>query len=65
MERTMRHGKQNTCKRWRMLTWLRERGFYPVKTIPDCTRADYNNWVFDNSPELEEAINEYFEELGK
>ena len=65
MEQTMRHGKQYTCKRWRMLTWLMERGFNPIKTIPDATRPEYNNWVFVNSPELENAINAYFAELGK
>lgn len=61
---TMKHGKQYTCKRWRMLTWLMEKGFTPIKTIPDATRVNYKNWVFENSVELEAAIDEYFEELG-
>jgi hypothetical protein len=62
---TMRHGKEYCCKRWRMYTWLRERGFYPIKTIPDVQRSDFNNWVFENSPELENAIYEYFDGLIK
>lgn len=61
----MKHGEQYCCKRWRMLSYLVERGFKPIKAIPDCTRADYKNWIFQNSDELEDAINEYFENLAK
>lgn len=60
---TMKHGKQYCCKRWRMLTYLMEKGFKPIKVIPDATKPEYNNWIFSNSVELEEAITEYFENL--
>lgn len=59
----MKHGNEYCCKRWRLLTYLVERGFTPVKTIPDCNRTDFKNWIFDNSPELEATIDEYFENL--
>lgn len=63
MEKKVRHGTEYCCKRWRMLTWLVERGFKPIKTIPDCRRPDYNNWIFKNSTELEDAIDTYFATL--
>lgn len=65
MEQTIRHGKEYTCKRWRMLTWLMEQGFTPIKTIPDATKPSLKNWVFENSVELENAIETYFTLLGK
>ena len=61
---TMKHGKEYCCKRWRMLTYLMERGFTPIKVIPDATRVNYKNWIFENSPELEQVIEEYFNSLG-
>lgn len=61
----MKHGNEYCCKRWRLLTYLTERGFKPIKTIPDCTRTDYKNWIFANSPALEAAITEYFNNLKK
>lgn len=64
-KQTIKHGKEYCCKRWRMLTYLIERGFTPIKTIPDVMRTDYKNWIFENSPEFEAAVSEYFEEIGK
>ena len=61
--KTTKHGREYCCRRWRMLTYLVERGFMPIKTIPDATRADYKNWIFENSPELEQTIEEYFASL--
>lgn len=58
----MKYGKQYICTRWRLFTYLTERGFKPVKVIPDITRLDFKNWVFDNSDELESALSEYFAE---
>jgi hypothetical protein len=59
----MKHGVEYVCKRWRMLTWLMDKGYKPERTIPDCKRSDYVNWIFTNSPELEADIEMYFEEL--
>lgn len=63
MERMTKHGSEFCCKRWRMLTWLVEQGFKPIKTIPDATKPYYKNWIFENSIELENKIDEYFSEV--
>ena len=53
--------KQYVCKRLRMLEFLRNRGFYPVATIPDMNNPKYNIWLFDWTDEFEEAKKEYFD----
>ena len=63
MQRTMKHGSHYTVKRLRLLEYLMRHGFTPVVTIPDPTNYKYNWWQFENSPELEDAIERYFEEL--
>ena len=52
-----------TCKRLRLLNHLKSNGFTPFATIPEPTNHNYNWWLFENSPELEKCINEYFENL--
>lgn len=49
-----------TCKRLRMLEYLRNLGFMPYLTLPDCDNPKFNVWRFKNSPELEAAIDRYF-----
>ena len=44
-----------------MLNYLRDRGFIPFKSVPEINNPKYYNWLFYNSPELEQAINEWFE----
>lgn len=61
----MKHGEEYVCKRWRMLTWLMQRGYKPIRTIPDVKRTDYFNWVFQNTPEFEQDVEIYFAELKK
>lgn len=60
MERKCKHGRYYYCKRLRMLGWLKERGFLPCETIPDVNNPKFNVFVFENTPELEDAIEEYF-----
>ena len=62
MEYKHQDRKTFLCKRSRMLEFLRKKGFIPVKTLPDFVNPKYYNWLFENSPELEEAITEYFEQ---
>ena len=59
----MKHGKEYICRRWRMLTWLMDKGYKPVRTIPDAKRQDFVNWVFENSEELEKDVETYFHEV--
>jgi hypothetical protein len=56
----MKHGKYYTVKRMRFLQYLLERGFTPDSTVPDPTNVKYKWWIFENSEELEAAIEEYF-----
>ena len=49
-----------TCKRLRMLEYLKKEGFVPFMTLPDVNNPRYNVWRFKNTPELEEAIDRYF-----
>lgn len=48
-------------KRMRLLTWLVNHNFTEYEAIPDPTsNKGYKWWVFKKTPELEEAITEYF-----
>lgn len=47
------------CKRFRLLEFLVKRGFYPDKTLPDYNNPRYNVWIFENSPELADAVDEF------
>ena len=49
-----------TCKRLRLLTFLKDKGFTPIATIPEPTNIKFNWWLFDNTPELQSCLNEYF-----
>ena len=49
-----------TCKRLRMLSWLKNRGFMPYEVIPDVNNPKFNCWLFKNTPELQQAVTEYF-----
>lgn len=65
IERECKHRAEfYTCKRLRLLQYLKENGFIPVMTIPDVSNPRYNVWKFKNSPELEQTIERYFEELN-
>ena len=60
-----KHRSVYTCKRLRMLEYLKKRGFTPKATIPDPTNARYNWWLFDNTPEFERSVYEYFEQMNQ
>jgi hypothetical protein len=48
------------CKRLRLLDYLISKGFRAAGTIPDANNPRYKVWRFENSPELERALAEYF-----
>lgn len=52
-----------TCKRLRMLEYLKKSGFSPFATIPDPTNDRYNWWLFENTPEFDACVKSYFEQL--
>ncbi len=58
--RTKQHGEYYTCQRLRLLEYLLKRGFEPVRDVPDPNNWRFRHWIFKNSIELEDALNEYF-----
>jgi hypothetical protein len=55
-----------TIKRLRILQYLVSKGFTKYEIIPDPTSNKGYNWfVFKNTPELQEALNDYFQEFNK
>ena len=58
-----KHKDIYTCKRLRMLEYLKNNGYAPFATIPDPTNARYNWWLFENTPEFEALVSAYFEQL--
>lgn len=53
-----------TVKRMRLLKYLIDKGFSNYVVIPDPTNPKFNWFLFENSPQLEIAIEEYFTELS-
>ena len=49
-----------TCRRLKLLDFLMKHGFEVVDTIPDAHNPKYNWWRFIKTPELLEAVNEYY-----
>ena len=56
----LRHGQYYICKRFRLLEYLKTKGFLPIQTLPDLNNPKYNVWKFENSIELEDTIRDYF-----
>lgn len=66
MQKECKHKREYyTCKRLRLLQFLKSKGFLPYLTLPDVSNPKYNIWQFKNTPELEEAIEEYFKMITK
>lgn len=53
-----------TVKRMRLLDYLIKLGFEPCAECPDATNWRFKNWIFENTPELEAAVEKYFEDLN-
>ena len=56
-DRTM---KTFTCKRLRLCGYLIDRGFMPIKTVPDKHNPVYSVWLFEETPALTAAVIQYF-----
>lgn len=52
--------KVYTVKKLRMLTYLINKGFTEYEIIPDPLNTKFNWFVFNRTPELDKAVNEYF-----
>ena len=47
------------CKRLRLLEHLRMKGFIPYQILPDVRNPKYLVWMFENTPELADAVEEF------
>lgn len=60
-KRICKYGDTYTVRRMRLLSFLtKEKKMYPYATIPDKNNPRYCVWKYENSPELEDALEEYF-----
>ena len=42
----------------RVMKGLIEKGFFPVKTLPNPKNVNFNCWVFESSEELDKVLDE-------
>lgn len=54
--------KTYVCKRLRLYTFLKGKGFNPIATIPDRDNQKYFVWIFENDELFGKALDEYFGE---
>ena len=54
-----------TCKRLRLLKFLRDKGLEPYLTVPDTKNPKYYQWRFKKCAELDAALDEYFSQFNK
>jgi hypothetical protein len=53
------------CKRMRLCRYLaKKKGFKIEKVRPDRVNPLYNVWLFKYSEELEDAVKEYYKNIG-
>ena len=43
----------------KMALYLRNKGFKILRTVPDDKMPNFFNWIFEDTAELHDAINEY------
>lgn len=52
--------KYYVCKKMRLLTHLHKNGFMPIRTQPDIKNPKYLVWIFENSEELRDCVESYY-----
>lgn len=57
-------GGRYVVKRMRLLNYLIERGFSKYEVITDPTNPKFNWFLFEKTPELETAVEDYFAKLN-
>ena len=53
------------CRRMKLCSFLLKKGFKYIKIIKDRNNPKYNCWLFENSPELKIAVEEYYDQIKK
>lgn len=51
--------KYYMCNRYRMMCELKELGFEPLKVLPSMENPRRFVWLYENTPELREAVEAY------
>lgn len=51
------------CRRMKLCSFLLKKGFQYEKVVQDKYNPNYNCWLFVSSPELRNAIEEYYSEI--
>lgn len=51
------------CKKIRLYSFLTEKGFVPYKMVRDNKNPMYLIWLYDDSPKLQQAVTEYYNNL--
>lgn len=52
--------KYYVCRKMRLMSLLLERGFDVVNARPDRKNPKYMVWIFEDTPKLREAIEDYY-----
>lgn len=53
------------CRRMKLCGWLLAHGFQYEQVVPDKFNPKYNCWLFKNSPELKNSIEEYYSQIKR
>lgn len=51
------------CRKIRLFEFLANKGFRPKKTLVDKYDSKRFVWLYDNTPELENAVKEYYRNI--
>lgn len=52
--------KTYVCRRLRLLSYLKEKGYLPYRTQPDYRNPRFYVWLFEETPELLNAVEDYY-----
>ena len=58
--REMENINMYVCKKMRLCSYLLREGFHYIKIVQDKNNSKYNCWLFKRTPELMNAIEEYY-----
>ena len=56
---------EKTIYTMRLAFFLMDKGFKPVKVLPQVENPHYRKWIFEDSEDLHLAINEYMYQYYK
>lgn len=48
------------CTRLRLLDFLQKKGFQVIETVPNARNPQYKCWMFEKTPELVTAVDQFY-----